>query len=490
VFAGLFVALSCAMLVMVACGARTGLGLVATVDAGHCTTPNTLMATVHTCDAGGSTTLSGTVYDPAGRNPIFNVVVYVPGTSLEPLPSGASCDSCSALYTGNPVVTALTDSTGRFTLQNVPDGPNIPLVIQVGKWRRQFTIANVTPCTDNPLPDKSLTLPKNHREGDIPNIAVSTGGADTLECLLTRIGLDASEYGGGADGPGRIHIFQGGEGPPPPTQLTPLCGSNTQARRHATPATSPPGPSSAAALWDSLSDIMRFDMVLLSCEGAETWGMNQQVLFDYTAAGGRVFASHYHYSWFNTGPFSRSNLATWSLGATPLEPVSCNDAGTIGGNIVTSLGNGQPFPGGRAMRDWLTTVGATDDAGVVPLANARHNVDVNAQNTSVPWVLAGPDSDYATSDTTSASGNGATLYMSFNTPLDALPQNQCGQVIFSDLHVSASANDDYTLPIPEECKSVELAPEEKILEFMLFDLSSCVMPRGLPPAPPPTCTGL
>ena len=60
---------------------------------------------------------------------------------------------------------------------------------------------------------------------------------------------------------------------------------------------------------------MRYDIVLLSCEGHETDDMNQQVLFDYAAAGGRVFASHFHYAWFNTGPFGAANLATWHTGS-------------------------------------------------------------------------------------------------------------------------------------------------------------------------------
>ncbi|HEX7479232.1 MAG TPA: carboxypeptidase regulatory-like domain-containing protein, partial [Polyangiales bacterium] len=152
-----------------------------------------LQCAVHSCSS-GTTSISGKVYDPAGKNPLYNIVVYVPNEPVAPLKAGASCDACADLYSGKPVAVALTDGTGAFTIKNAPDGANIPLVVQVGKWRMQTKVANVVRCQDNPQPDKSLRLPKNHTEGDIPNIAISTGGADTLECLLARIGVDKAEY--------------------------------------------------------------------------------------------------------------------------------------------------------------------------------------------------------------------------------------------------------------------------------------------------------
>lgn len=400
----------------------------------------------------GSTTISGRIYDPAGKNPLYNVAAYIPNSPPMPFQSGASCEPCEKLYTGNPVVTALSDAAGNFKIAMAPDGPNIPLVIQVGKWRRQFVLPNIVACQDNPVPDKLLTLPKNRMEGDIPNIAISTGGADTLECLLRRIGVDASEYVGGPAGPGRIHIFQG-------TSRGGGGGGNGNA-----PNTQPAGPSSATGLWNSAAELMKYDVTLLSCEGEETVSMNQQALHDYASMGGRVFASHFHYSWFNTGPYGSEKLATWSTGS--------NDIGDISGTIVTS------FPKGMALAEWLQNTNALV-GGKLPIEEARHNADVGTMHVaSQPWILADP----------SSMAPGATQYFSFNTPTDAMigpdGKDYCGRVVYSDLHVGAASNDQEDTPVPASCSNVDLSPQEKALEFMLFDLSACVIPDDRVPEPP------
>ena len=38
---------------------------------------------------------------------------------------------------------------------------------------------------------------------------------------------------------------------------------------------------------------------------------------------------------------------------------------------------------------------------------------------------------------------------------------------------------------PTDCVARDLSPQEKALEFMLFDLSACIVPNNVAPKPPP-----
>jgi hypothetical protein len=99
------------------------------------------------CDEGATTSISGTVYIPSGELPVYGAVVYVPETELAPLTPGASC-GCD--ISGEPISSALTDPSGRFVLENVPVGDDVPIVVQVGDWRREVTLPL-------PLPEPGAT---------------------------------------------------------------------------------------------------------------------------------------------------------------------------------------------------------------------------------------------------------------------------------------------------------------------------------------------
>ena len=71
------------------------------------------------------------------------------------------------------------------------------------------------------------------------------------------IGIDPSEYGPGATGTGRIHIFQG--------------SWDTAAGSYGAATTAPTAaPTSSSALWSSLTNLMPYDITIFSCEGEET----------------------------------------------------------------------------------------------------------------------------------------------------------------------------------------------------------------------------
>jgi hypothetical protein len=103
---------------------------------------------------------------------------------------------------------------------------------------------------------------------------------------------------------------------------------------------------------------------------------------------------------------------------------------------------------------------------------------------STPWIQASNGSSPMSSQYFSWD-------MPFNPPVnDAGVPQYCGRVVFSDLHVSGSnglGGIDYTSStvVPTGCASTAtLQADEDALEFILFDLSSCITPVGYPPKPP------
>ena len=376
------------------------------------------------CAGGATTTISGTVVTPAmvSPDPLYNAVVYIPNTAVAPFTPGVSCDRCGAATSGSPVVSAVTGPDGRFVLRDVPVGANIPLVIQLGRWRRQVTISNVASCVDNALPTTLTRLPRSRAEGDIPLMAMVTGNVDALECVLRKIGIADSEFTTPAGG-GRVQLY---------------VANGANAGRN-TPA--------ASDLYNTPATLSRYDMVLFACEGAhiEKPPAAQRNLVEYANAGGRVFTTHFSYTWlYNVAPFS--SVATWRTRQT-------NPGNPLTGIIDTS------FPRGQAFAQWLTLVGAATGLNRISINDPRHDVDAVVAPTA-RWIY---------------SSTPATVqHLTFNTPVAAAPETQCGRVLFSDFHVSNGRTSGQTFP--SECSGTTLTAQEKVLEFMLFDLASCVTP--------------
>jgi hypothetical protein len=84
--------------------------------------------------------------------------------------------------------------------------------------------------------------------------------------------------------------------------------------------------------------------------------------------------------------------------------------------------------------------------------------------------------------------SGNVQYMTINTPVELAetdPDSQCGRLVHTDLHVSQTSSSDQGTPFPGGCDAADSTPEEKALEFILFDLGSCVQKETIAPEPPP-----
>jgi hypothetical protein len=396
------------------------------------------------------TTLSGKVYDPAGANPLYNVMVYIPGgpngdAELPPIKEGVSCETCGSVAL-SPLVSAITNEKGEFTLENVPVDKDVPVVVQVGKWRRKVKIDITKKCTDNEVPDREFRLPKNGQEGDMPHIAVTAGGCDALECLLRGIGVDDSEFVPGDSTAGHIHVFkgEGGKG---------VAGSPSAGGTAADPF--------SGALWNDSAKMAAYDMVMMSCECGEN---NQNkggdvgrpgaraAMWEYANMGGRIFATHYHYTWFKNSPQDDwKQLASWG--------------GGFGGSDTYDVD--QSFPKGQALAQWLMNVNASASLGKIQLTDVTNSLS-SVRAPAQSWI---------------AHGNTDTRYFSFNAPTDAPEDQQCGRAVYSDLHLMGISAGGQSFP--QGCPAPGgLSAQQKALEFMFFDLSSCVQADSKPPVAP------
>jgi len=241
-------------------------------------------------------------------------------------------------------------------------------------------------------------------------------------------------------------------------------------------------------LWGDLDSLKKYDIVIFSCEGAtiedEKPPAARQAVYDYVSQGGRLFASHWHHIWLSGGPDPVPSIGTWKDREDPQDPA-------IG---VINTGH----PKGAAFADWLVNVGASTTPGQLSIIKARDNMQSVDETLATKWITtdktncasACMDDDdlndtekQACTDDCNANP-GAVEYASFNAPLDAPEEQKCGRAVYTDLHVSATGQDNPGDPFPSGCEERDLSDQEKAVEFMLFDLSACIQDDHKPPKPP------
>jgi len=137
------------------------------------------------------------------------------------------------------------------------------------------------------------------------------------------------------------------------------------------------------------------------------------------------------------------------------------------------------------MADWYSNnnakIGPTwggEAYGYVGLTDIRADMGkldptlLNA-GTATPWLFAG--------DVKNAYD---AYYFSFNTPVSTNPTGQCGRAIYSDVHLDSGYSGTFPSYCPSNPNTSDHAPNELALEFLFFDLASCVQNDTQPPILP------
>jgi hypothetical protein len=227
--------------------------------------------------------------------------------------------------------------------------------------------------------------------------------------------------------------------------------------------------TSSQTLWGSVDKLKQYDIVFLSCEGAQNGGTKPQAALDamkaYADLGGRVFASHLHNIWIG-GNFNGTErpqvwdtIGQWTSGdGSPGNPILIDEASN---------------PKGNAFANWMVNVKGTGPAamtGVMPATDTtRGQIALSGgtgKGSSIHVDLARAERWVYTE------ANRPQMFQ-FTTPNEQPLDARCGKVVFTDMHVSG---DPGTGGYPNACSSMTLTPQEKALAFMFFDIASCIGP--------------
>ncbi len=213
---------------------------------------------------------------------------------------------------------------------------------------------------------------------------------------------------------------------------------------------------------------------MLSCEGSGFWSETKRPhvnnMIDYMVTGGRLFLSHMHFNWL-----ARADDEAYENPAYPEQSSPIEGTALYGGvqddlpaDGITAYIN-TTFPKGNALADWLVDRGVTPK-GQFTAVEGQHSIN---------GVVA-PTQEWIYVPNNPANDEHSTQYLSFNTPVGAAEENQCGRVVYTDLHLNAELDDaggdssQPGTPFPNGCTATSLTPQALALVFMFFDpLRAC-----------------
>ena len=448
--------------------------------------------------AGGAVThLKGRVVTPgrddadqANQLGVPNAVVYILQTDKpEDLPAitagipngGTSCDRCEDQDFGHVLSGTVTDATGQFTLDEfIPVGREFLLVVKAGRFRRaiKLTLPASAACQNTALPttlpENPTRLPRSMSDGlavNIPRIAVTTGQVDSIECVLAKMGIAATEFSNPAvpvaSGPARINLYRGG----------PLADPSGASIDAMTPHDS--------TLYGDATQLASYDILVSDCEGTD-WDedgaesmANGANVRQFLNRGGRMFASHLGFTWLNGNgaqPYAASSAVDTGLAAAATWSTDTTGLPTTGTGVI-SQGRPNTAPRIQSFSDWMVNERITAAPAFTFAVNEPRSMSTGLGAMTEEFVYL-------------QTGTMRSQQFSFNTPYGAAADAVCGRVSYSGFHVAVGSDGGMGTPMggggtpfanaifPQHCQG-PLSAQEKVLLYMLFDLGACigVVPR-------------
>jgi len=393
--------------------------------------PHTMCTPDPSCPAGA--TLTGRVFAPNGTDPISNAMVYIPSGDVAPFSTALTCDLCQTNIAGCTYATSGPD--GSFTLTGAPIGSR-DIIIEKGRFRRRAHL-EIT-CGTASLPAETTRLPRNNTEGELPRIAVANGDYDKLECVLRKIGVDA----------GAIDIY------------------------NLTTHLAEPGRPSFETLLRNRAMMNGYNVIFINCSDPLQYLTDASVISnirEYVASGGRLYITDQSYDHIAHVP-EWSSMVCWEGASCPSDPpVGVADIGQDG--LETDATVDDPD-----LARWLHELGATNADGTVHLTHflagwaMQHSHGIEVKQ----W-MSGPVASDPDSPLPGISGV-RPLTITFD-------YNHCGRVLYSSYHTLGRETDtcgDGGTPchFPNYCDSSALSPQERVLEYLIFEISTCVQEPG------------
>jgi hypothetical protein len=402
------------------------------VTGGNCTG---LHCQIADCPAGSDTIVTGRLFAPNGRDPVPGAQIYVPDQGLAEFPNSVSCDLCNDV--DGAAASTRTAWDGTFTLPRVPAGASIPIVFQLGRFRR-VKYMEVDPCIQQSPPAdpnvQGVRLPHRDAEGDagdsIPKIAVGTGDYDQIECVLSRMGIE------------KFDLYSDRlPGDPPPTIGT------------------------LDALLRDGNKLNGYNILVVNCTENEFQATVsdpavKKNLNDFVSKGGRLYITDWAYDVIEQVP--------------EFAPYVCFEPQSIG---PIMCGGGPQTPTGADSTDAYSNSALVKDDDMAQWLTQFPNVIDNTRHVQVQYsfVIVNSVADAMIYPTKTWVEGPANQY-GVRPMTVTFDYNMCGRVHYSTYNTEPNAVVPDNIRFPN-CKP-GFSPQERLLEYLVFEIATCIGPIG------------